>query len=86
MNFTRGHDYIELLTKIFNENRERLIPKIDKEGKIHYKETKNKEKRVKFIEDDARKFFNFEELKKTKIFSLVSEYEQNHNLTIFIKE
>lgn len=86
LNFTRGHDYIELLTKIFNENRERIIPKIDKKGKIHYKETKNKEKCVKFIEDDARKFFNFEELKKTKIFSLVSEYEQNHNLTIFIKE
>ena len=37
------------------------------------------------IESAARTSFDLNELKKTKIFSSLSEYEENHNLTIFIR-
>ena len=37
------------------------------------------------IESAARTSFDLNELKKTKIFSSLSKYEENYNLTIFIR-
>ena len=73
LNLTRGHDYIKLLSIICNNDIKKLA-------------TKSRLNKADEIESVARASFDLKELKKTKIFSSLSEYEQKQNLTIFIRE
>ena len=75
LTLTRGHDYIKLLSMVCNKDRKNLNAQSNKLRKNKADE----------IESAARTSFDLNELKKTKIFSSLSKYEENYNLTIFIR-